>query len=257
MQWSVTGTLHGVQCLLLMISAARLLMLSLPPCDTTPAFAANAGIAVRFTASAVRTNRQSPADLLVALANGEHVTVIPTAGTTVVIPTASAGFLSDTLIIDSDWVIEKLPIDDLSTDDFIHIRELDPHRIGIILKSLQDRQAYEQLKPVIVAANAAESPVKYSILDGAHRVAAVKKYNKSEAKKITHIPAVVLGNDISLLDRALLATALNSATQATSKDKFTDQMTTLATFQKFYVQQHGTEPSHKELAELAVKGGMR
>ncbi|KAJ3162928.1 hypothetical protein HDU88_006568 [Geranomyces variabilis] len=39
---------------------------------------------------------------------------------------------------------------------------------------------------------------------------------------------VVLGNEIDLLQCALLATAFNSATQATSKDKFTDQMITLA-----------------------------
>ncbi|KAJ3175331.1 hypothetical protein HDU87_006281 [Geranomyces variabilis] len=48
-------------------------MLALAPCGTTPALAVNAGIAVRFTTATVRTNRQSPADLGVALASGKQL----------------------------------------------------------------------------------------------------------------------------------------------------------------------------------------
>ncbi|KAJ3161743.1 hypothetical protein HDU86_006514 [Geranomyces michiganensis] len=139
---------------------------------------------------------------------------------------------------------------------FIHIRELDEHRIEIILASLKDRKAYDQLKQVILAENPAESSSRFSNLDGAHRVAAVKRYNTQATKKIDLIPAVVLKPDISKLERALLAVALNSSTQATSKDKFTDQMTAIATFRQLFVEQNQKEPNGKELAALAQKGGM-
>ncbi|KAJ3169879.1 hypothetical protein HDU88_000521 [Geranomyces variabilis] len=95
---------------------------------------------------------------------------------------------------DGDWVVEKIPVDHVSTSDYIHIRELDQKRMDVILTSLKDRATYDQTKYTVLAENPEGATPRYSIIDGAHHIAAAhnppsKPYSPSKV-----VPGVHLNN---------------------------------------------------------------
>ncbi|KAJ3168250.1 hypothetical protein HDU88_001690 [Geranomyces variabilis] len=110
---------------------------------------------------------------------------------------------------------------------------------------ISETGTYDNTKAIIVARNPADAQSNFSILDGAHRVEAVTRFNAAQtedANKITVLPAIVLRANMPEMERAMLAVSLNSVTQTVTADRFTNQLSAIHTLKTLYAREHDHVP---------------